>query len=95
MPQLTGYGYEDDMPMQPGQPMPAAPAMDPTTQAPMETETARQEPSNPGAEVSGGGRTGADVIAACMNAPTVRPGGAGTTAPQGEMEYGADPGYGM
>lgn len=51
-------------------------------------------------------RTGADVIAACMAAPAVRPQGsststpaqppqgAGTTGPQAQMEYGADPGYG-
>lgn len=48
---------------------------------------------------SAGGRTGADVLAKALGQANVcKPAGgdtAGTTAPQGDMSYGADPGYGM
>ena len=83
MPMLTGYGNDEpEMVDNPAEEM----------QEP-QTDTMNAQSYGPSA-----GRTGADVIAACLNQPTVRPevgNGSGTTAPQGSMEYGADPGYGM
>ena len=91
MPMLTGYGNDQQDPM--------APAADPN--AAPEFVSQRGIVDEPGAPMpSAGGRTGADVIAAALAQPTVRSTSNGaesapTTAPQGEMSYGADPGYGV
>ena len=56
---------------------------------------AQPSDSNPLAQPSGPvQRTGADVLAKCLAQPSVCGGMSGTTAPQGDMSYGADPGYG-
>lgn len=86
MPMMTGY-QRDEPEM-----------MDNPMEESMEPQSAQSDTMNAQSYGPSTGRTGADVIAACLNQPTVRPevgNGSGTTAPQGEMEYGADPGYGV
>ena len=89
MPMLTGYGNDEpemvDNPMEESQEFVSQRGIVDDPNAPMP---------------SAGGRTGADVIAAALAQPTVRSTSnsaesAPTTAPQGEMAFGADPGYGM
>lgn len=91
-PMQTGYQREEQVP-----------AVDPMTaasEAGMESPEAQSETMNAQSYGPSAGRTGADVIAAALAQPTLRTGDpkaqqVGTTGFQGEMDYGADPSYGV
>lgn len=90
-PMTTGYERQDDQGLPPTG---AGLADDPGAATP-----AQPNEANPLAQPSGPApRTGQDVLSKCLSQANVcKPAGGGdqgTTAPQGDMSYGADPGYG-
>lgn len=90
MPMMTGYG-NDQMEEQ----------TEPVDNAQEDSaETSQSDTLNAQSYGPSQGRTGADVIAACLAQPTLRTGDPkaqqiGTTGKQAEMDYGVDPGYGV
>jgi len=92
-PMMTGYGNDQMEEM--------TEPVDNAMEESQEFVPSDLSPDAPGAPMpKAGGRTGADVIAAALAQPTLRTGNpkaqqVGTTGFQGEMDYGADPGYGV
>lgn len=114
MPMMTGYQRDPNAPQAPQgmmdqedlQEAPETPGEVPDAEDLAEgPETEQSDTLNAQSYGPSQGRTGADVIAACLAQPTLRTGNpnaqavgipkrAGTTGVQGQMDYGTDPGYG-